>query len=48
MANQVYVVHPERQPHIGRVKDMAAGAVLIAAIAAGCVGIMIFLPKLIS
>ena len=42
------VVHPERHPQVGRVKDMAAAAVLIAAIAAVGVGIMIFLPKLIS
>ena len=42
------VVHPERHPQVGRMKDMAAGAVLIAAITAVGVGIMIFLPKLIS
>ncbi|MFP6874263.1 MAG: diacylglycerol kinase family protein [Verrucomicrobiales bacterium] len=42
------VVHPERHPQVGRMKDMAAGAVLIAAITAVGVGIMIFLPKFIS
>ncbi len=42
------VVHPEHHPQVGRMKDMAAGAVLITAIAAVGVGTMIFLPKLIS
>jgi diacylglycerol kinase len=29
----------------GKVKDMAAGAVLISAIAAAIIGLLIFLPK---
>ena len=40
-------VHPERHPLVGRAKDCAAGAVLLAAIAAIVVGILVFLPKLI-
>lgn len=36
---------PEQHPEIGKVKDMAAGAVLVCAIAALIVGLIIFLPK---
>lgn len=38
--------HPEVDPGIGRAKDAAAGAVLVAAGAAVIVGLVIFLPKL--
>ena len=41
-------VHPEKHPLVGRAKDAAAGAVLLAAIAATVVGFIVFLPKLIS
>jgi diacylglycerol kinase (ATP) len=37
---------PEPDPLIKRAKDVAAGAVLIVAIAALIIGIIIFLPKL--
>ena len=40
-------VSPEMDPLIGHSKDLAAGAVLIAAIAAAVIGMIIFLPKLI-
>lgn len=36
--------HPETHPHIALIKDLAAGAVLISAIAAAIVGAFIFLP----
>ncbi len=39
-------VHPEVDRGIGMAKDAAAGAVLIAAIAAAVVGAIIFFPKL--
>lgn len=42
------VLHPNYHPGIKLVKDMAAGAVLIAAIGSCVVGCIIFLPKLIS
>lgn len=42
------VVHPEQHPGVGRAKDAAAGAVLIAAIAAAAVGAIVFVPKIIS
>ena len=39
-------VHPERDPLVGRAKDVAAGAVLICALGAVLVGAIIFLPHL--
>ena len=39
-------IHPERNKEIGSAKDIAAGSVLITAIAALVVGIIIFIPKL--
>ena len=42
------VVSPERHPGIGRAKDLAAGAVLIAAAASVIVAAMIFGPRLFS
>ncbi|MFZ4456655.1 MAG: diacylglycerol kinase family protein [Bacteroidales bacterium] len=39
---------PEQNETIGKVKDIAAGAVLIAAIAAAIVGLLIFVPYLID
>ncbi|UII29763.1 diacylglycerol kinase family protein [Fulvivirga ulvae] len=40
------ILHPELHPKVGKAKDIAAGAVLIIAIAAGIVGITIFAGKL--
>jgi diacylglycerol kinase (ATP) len=36
----------ERDPLIGRSLDMAAGAILLTAIGAACVGLVIFVPKI--
>jgi len=41
------LVTRERNPHIKIIKDLAAGAVLIAAITAVIVGLFIFIPKII-
>ncbi|MBE0651218.1 MAG: diacylglycerol kinase, partial [Bacteroidales bacterium] len=41
------IVHPDHDPRAGLVKDLAAGAVLITAIAAAIVGFLIFIPKII-
>jgi diacylglycerol kinase len=38
----------EHDPQIGRCLDMAAGAVLLTAIGAACVGLIIFIPKIIA
>lgn len=40
-------VSPEFNPLAGKIKDLAAGAVLVAAITAAIIGVVIFLPKLI-
>ncbi|MDL2222348.1 diacylglycerol kinase family protein [Parabacteroides sp. OttesenSCG-928-N08] len=42
------LVSPDYHPAIKRVKDLAAGAVLLMAIAAAVVGLIIFVPKLIA
>jgi diacylglycerol kinase len=40
------IVHKEMHPGIKNVKNMAAGAVLVAAIFSVITGVMIFLPKI--
>lgn len=42
------VVSPQWNEDIGRVKDVAAGSVLICAIAAGIIGLVIFIPYIID
>ena len=42
----VDLVSPERHPVAGQVKDIAAGAVLICAVAAAIIGLIIFIPYL--
>ncbi|ARS37025.1 diacylglycerol kinase [Pontibacter actiniarum] len=44
----VNLVSPEFHPLAGRAKDLAAAAVLIAAIAAAIVGLIVFLPYVLS
>ena len=39
-------IHPERHNGIGRIKDVAAGAVFIASISAVVVAIIIYYPKI--
>lgn len=41
------LLHPERHSSVKWIKDVAAGAVLVAALAAAVVGGLIFIPKLI-
>jgi len=38
-------VHPEYHERIGFIKDIAAGAVMFAALAAIAVGLLIYVPK---
>ncbi|QQL45262.1 diacylglycerol kinase [Sulfuriroseicoccus oceanibius] len=40
-------LHPARHPQIARVKDVAAGAVLVCALVAVIVGTLLFGPKLV-
>lgn len=40
-------LEPERDPIIKQIKDVAAAAVLLAAIAAAVVGVIVFLPRLL-
>lgn len=42
------MVHPEHHPIIKKVKDIAAAAVLVAAVGSVVAALIIFLPKLIS
>ena len=39
-------IHPEQNTKIGFIKDVAAGAVFIAAVAAIIIGLIIYIPKL--
>jgi diacylglycerol kinase len=48
LENLVNLVSPDYHPLAGKVKDIAAGAVLIASIIAATVGIIIFFPYFIS
>lgn len=43
----VDLLSPELRPLAGKVKDLAAGAVLVASIAAAATGLIIFIPGLI-
>jgi len=42
----VNLIHPEWNARAGRIKDLAAGAVLLAAVAALVVGLIVFIPKI--
>lgn len=42
----VDLVSPQYHPLAGKVKDIAAGAVLVCALAALCIGLIIFIPYL--
>ena len=39
-------IHPDFNDKIGNIKDVGAGAVFVAAIAAGVIGLIIYLPKI--
>ena len=41
-------LHPARDARVGRAKDAAAGAVLVAAIAAALIGASIFAPRIVA
>jgi diacylglycerol kinase (ATP) len=41
-------IHPDFNAQIGRIKDIAAGAVFITAIAATVIGLIIYVPYFIS
>ena len=41
------IISPQRDPTIKYIKDLAAGAVLVAAITAVIVGLFIFIPKIV-
>ena len=40
-------ITPEKDPVIGKIKDLAAAGVLVAAIVAAAVGLIILIPKLL-
>ena len=39
-------LEPEHDPHVGKIKDLAAAAVLITSVGAFLVGLLVFLPYL--
>ena len=39
-------IHPDKHATIGKIKDIAAGAVFIAAISSTIVGLIIYIPKM--
>jgi len=43
----VDLVSPQKHPLAGLIKDLAAGAVLIAAITAAIIGLLVFVPKIL-
>ena len=43
----VDMVSPEHRKKAGKIKDLAAGAVLFCALAAAAIGLLVFLPKII-
>jgi diacylglycerol kinase len=43
----VDILSPDHDPRYGQVKDILAGAVLVAALAAAIVGALVFLPRLL-
>lgn len=44
----VDILCPEYDPRYGRIKDLLAGASLVAAIAAAVVGVVVFLPRILE
>ena len=42
------LVSPNQHPLAGKAKDVAAGAVLLAALGATAVGLLVFLPKIMA
>ncbi len=42
------LVHPHKGEKAARIKDLAAGAVLLSAIAAAIAGVIIFAPKILA
>lgn len=47
MEVHVNLTNPETHPHARDTKDVAAGAVLLAALGAGIIGTLIFVPKIL-
>jgi diacylglycerol kinase len=41
-------VSPEKHAMIKKIKDLSAGAVLIAAIVSAIIGLIIFVPKIVA
>jgi len=44
----VDLASPEQHPLAGRAKDVAAGAVLLAAVTAAVIGLLVFGPRLLA
>ena len=48
LENLADFVSPDKHETIKKVKDLAAGAVLVGAVASAVVGVMVFLPKVVE
>lgn len=46
--NMCDFISPEKQPVVGKIKDLGAAAVLLSAITSFVVGAIIFIPKIIA
>jgi diacylglycerol kinase (ATP) len=42
------LVHPQQHPAVKHIKDLAAAAVLVAALASAVIGLLIFVPHFLS
>lgn len=42
------MLRPTHDPHVGKIKDLSAGAVLVASVGAAATGFLIFAPRIVG